>query len=641
VKTSQTTDTELPKSAWGRFWFQPTDPGTLGFMRIMTGLIVIYVHLAYIFDFQTFFGANGYWNINEANDERRNSPVSVSPMNYGPPAEYTITTPGVLDRRVAAFDFLKHLPETKAERDQALAFMYFVLDNGSSERPFQAEHFRQSLVALQNAASLLAEDREKVVQVLSDPNYNGKGLAISLPGYMVDMPPAERLRVWRDIQKLLEVMPAPRDNFNAILAWWEDLSAGERQHLGKFLRNLEEGEAGKERIAYIEKWREDPKLTYAKGRYLFSLWYHVTNPTAMWVFHFIFIGIFVMFTIGLFTRVTSVLAWMAVLFYIHRTQQVLFGMDTMMNVLLFYLMISPCGSAFSIDRLIARYRASKALMRANGQSVPWAEATLAGSRPSIMANFAVRLFQIHFCFIYAASGLAKLKGTTWWDTTAAWSTIANPEFCPFHLPFYESLLYQIASIRPLLAGFLMVSVYFTLFLEMSLPFLIWTRLRPIVLIGAIFLHTGIAWIMGLTCFGLLMMTLLLCYVPASVIRERIGWAPGSGPRIAVRFNARERRHARIVSLLRAFDLTGQLQLQDDRNAMGDPAVLVTTDDDQTLPNYDGFVHGLRTLQFGRCVAWVLYVPGVAMLLRSLMSGSGNGPMAAPSVIAKVKTPSAR
>ena len=41
-----------------------------------------------------------------------------------------------------------------------------------------------------------------------------------------------------------------------------------------------------------------------------------------------------LFTLGLFTRVTSVLVWLAAVRYIHRTQQVLFGMDTMMNILL-------------------------------------------------------------------------------------------------------------------------------------------------------------------------------------------------------------------------------------------------------------------------------------------------------------------
>ena len=64
----------------------------------------------------------------------------------------------------------------------------------------------------------------------------------------------------------------------------------------------------------------------------------------------VLIAIF-LFTIGLFTRVTSVLVWVATVGYIHRTQQVLFGMDTMMNILLVYLMIGN-WAALSVDRLI-------------------------------------------------------------------------------------------------------------------------------------------------------------------------------------------------------------------------------------------------------------------------------------------------
>ena len=52
--------------------------------------------------------------------------------------------------------------------------------------------------------------------------------------------------------------------------------------------------------------------------------------------------------------VTSVLTWIAAVGYIHRTQQILFGMDTMMNILLIYLMIGNSGAALSVDRLVAR-----------------------------------------------------------------------------------------------------------------------------------------------------------------------------------------------------------------------------------------------------------------------------------------------
>ncbi len=116
------------------------------------------------------------------------------------------------------------------------------------------------------------------------------------------------------------------------------------------------------------------------------------------------------FTLGLFTRVTAVLTWLAAVSYIHRTQQVLFGMDTMMNILLLYLMIGNCGAALSIDRLLARRRAARLSLGRTGTIDEATKAYLAAPPKSMAAGFALRLTQVHFCIIYMAAGMSKLKG---------------------------------------------------------------------------------------------------------------------------------------------------------------------------------------------------------------------------------------
>ena len=50
---------------------------------------------------------------------------------------------------------------------------------------------------------------------------------------------------------------------------------------------------------------------------------------------------------------TTALTWAASLQYMHRTPQILFGVDTMMCILLLYLTIGPSGAAMSVDRLLA------------------------------------------------------------------------------------------------------------------------------------------------------------------------------------------------------------------------------------------------------------------------------------------------
>ena len=106
-------------------------------------------------------------------------------------------------------------------------------------------------------------------------------------------------------------------------------------------------------------------LMAGRTPWAWSFWFLV--PDAMlrpvWVACLVVLALF---TVGLWTRVTSVLTWLAAVSYIHRTQQVLFGMDTMMNILLFYLMIGNSGAAMSVDRVINRYRAVRASMRRSG-----------------------------------------------------------------------------------------------------------------------------------------------------------------------------------------------------------------------------------------------------------------------------------
>src|SRR5438132_5966915 len=47
---------------WNRFWFAPADPTLLGFLRILCGLVTLYVHLSYCTDLKEFFGTNACVN---------------------------------------------------------------------------------------------------------------------------------------------------------------------------------------------------------------------------------------------------------------------------------------------------------------------------------------------------------------------------------------------------------------------------------------------------------------------------------------------------------------------------------------------------------------------------------------------------
>ncbi len=45
--------------AWNRFWFTPSDPATVSAMRLLTGLVVVYLHATLSWDLVAFFGPHG------------------------------------------------------------------------------------------------------------------------------------------------------------------------------------------------------------------------------------------------------------------------------------------------------------------------------------------------------------------------------------------------------------------------------------------------------------------------------------------------------------------------------------------------------------------------------------------------------
>ncbi len=47
-------------AGWNRFWFAPTDPATLGLVRILAGSMLFYTHLVWSLDLESFFGPRGW-----------------------------------------------------------------------------------------------------------------------------------------------------------------------------------------------------------------------------------------------------------------------------------------------------------------------------------------------------------------------------------------------------------------------------------------------------------------------------------------------------------------------------------------------------------------------------------------------------
>ena len=247
-----------------------------------------------------------------------------------------------------------------------------------------------------------------------------------------------------------------------------------------------------------------------RGRPYWSVWFHVTDPVAMNVVHTGILICSFLFFIGLGTRITSAITWFGALSYIHRAPASVFGVDTMMTVLLLYLMIGPSGAALSVDRLIARWRAKR-----NGLPAP-------PIKPMVSANLAIRLIQIHACIIYASAGLSKLQGPSWWFGTAPWGTMANFEFSPMHLHTYVALLKFMAQTRWIFETLMTAGALGTLVFEIGYPFAIWQpSLRKAWLWMAVLLHLGIGMLMGLRTFSLMMLGFNIAFLSPEAVRRSL------------------------------------------------------------------------------------------------------------------------
>ena len=53
---------------WNRFWFTATDPVNLGWIRLLTGVVALYLQLTLAFDLGRFFGPEGYLPIRTSVD---------------------------------------------------------------------------------------------------------------------------------------------------------------------------------------------------------------------------------------------------------------------------------------------------------------------------------------------------------------------------------------------------------------------------------------------------------------------------------------------------------------------------------------------------------------------------------------------
>ena len=233
--------------------------------------------------------------------------------------------------------------------------------------------------------------------------------------------------------------------------------------------------------------------TLSEGDYTYSFWWLVPDGW-MWPAYAISMVVLAAFTLGLWTRITSILAFLVTVSYANRVQAATFGLDQINAMLTLYLAIGPSGQALSLDRWLAVRRGRVAAAR---------------PAPSAGANLALRLINVHMCVIYFFAAISKLQGEAWWNGEAMWRAFANLE--------YQSIDMTWLAWHPRLLEFL---THVSVLWELSFCALIWRpRLRPLVLAGAVVLHVGIGACLGMWTFGLIMLVGCASFLPPEGVRR--------------------------------------------------------------------------------------------------------------------------
>jgi predicted DCC family thiol-disulfide oxidoreductase YuxK len=223
------------------------------------------------------------------------------------------------------------------------------------------------------------------------------------------------------------------------------------------------------------------------------------------------LAVLALYTLGLWSRATAVLAWVIAVSTARRVPVSLFGFDQVVATWALYLAATgSSGQAVSLDRFLARWRRARADVSRRRQDGRWVVPPGA-PEPTVSANLGLRLIQLHLAFIYGMAGLAKLQGAAWWAGYAAWGVVATGEFRRLDLTWLAAYPYLLNLLTH--AG---------LFVELTYPALIWVRvLRPLVLVLVVLMHFTIDLTLGLTEFGLAMVAGNLAFCSGPWLRSLV------------------------------------------------------------------------------------------------------------------------
>jgi hypothetical protein len=197
-------------------------------------------------------------------------------------------------------------------------------------------------------------------------------------------------------------------------------------------------------------------------------------------------------TLGLWTRVSSILLALGTVTIHHRNGFILHGGDTVLRVMVLYVALAPSGASCSFDRVLALWR---------GKASP--------ALPKV-SLWPQRLMAYNVALVYLTTFWHKMRGDQWRNGTATWYPARLNEFDRFWVPtFFDN---------PPMIQF---TTYGTLAVELALGTLVFFRsFRKWVLLAGLAMHAYIEYSMNIPLFAFVICS---CYVAFYSGEEVADW----------------------------------------------------------------------------------------------------------------------
>ena len=235
------------------------------------------------------------------------------------------------------------------------------------------------------------------------------------------------------------------------------------------------------------------------------------NPVVLQLVYWLSIMVLILFTLGIATRLTALLSFIIVASFTAPPPLVYDG-DALLVMLAFYLAL---GYVFLGQRTEGLSPAARLLGSWNTFILARRFGHLPGRRePSLAANIALRLLQVHMVVVILASALHKLQFAEWWTGAALWYALSPP---------FETTAETVRKLAPYL-DVLGIAAYVILAWQLGFPLFAWrVRWRPVLLGGALLGWFGSAFIYKLPLFGPAIFIGCLAFVTPEEWNGLLGW----------------------------------------------------------------------------------------------------------------------